>query len=207
MPQTLVIEPPMAHSADHSSPLAAILTARALMATDRTAALAQLNDLFRSGTVPHHLDGPHRGLLVTTTFAPGLDSLIGAWSRRYLRWQGKRFTPTGGDNLWRRYRGAGDTIFWKCNDLLRWEAVKESADTYRAFPFRTTTGPGVVDPDRVVLKILYESRPNPFPVRQVLDELVDLGDGVYLGKAHGRRPGGWRLCAYFALIGGVDGRQ
>lgn len=197
--QTATIEA-RAPDAISSGPLAAIEAARDMTAGERAAALAALDALFRSGTVPEQVEGRYHGILVTTTFGAPVDRLIGAWARRNLRWLGKRFTATGGDNIWRRYRGAADHLFWRLNRLLRWRAIEDSRETYRAFPFRTAVGPGVVDSDRSVLKIIYDARPNPLPVRRVLDELVALGDGVYLGKAHGRFLGRWRLCAYFALV-------
>jgi hypothetical protein len=189
------------------APLMAIRSARDLLATDRAATLAALAALFRSGTVPEAIAGPHMGILVTTTVGMPADRLIAAWAAHNLRWLGKRFTETGGDNIWRRYRRVGDTLFWKLNALLRWQAVADSAETYRAFPFRTAVGRGVADKECMVLKIIYDARPNPLPVRRVLDELVALGDGVYLGKAHGRLFGRWRLLAYFALVASADGGQ
>jgi hypothetical protein len=186
------------------APLVAITAARARMRTDRAAALAALNDLFRSGTTPMGLDGPCTGLLVTTTFGPRVDGVTAAVADRWLLWKGKRFAPEGGgDNLWRRFPGPFDPLFWRLNRLLRWGAAPYGPRLYRAFPFRTETGLGVADPERTVLRIIYDARPNPWPVRRVLDELVDCGDGVYLGKAHGRDlRGRWRLAAYFALMSG-----
>lgn len=185
------------------APLAAITAASARMRADRTGALAALNNLFRGGTVPMGLDGPYTGLLVTTTIGPRVDAAMDAFARRWLPWKGKRFAPEGGgDNIWQRFPGPVDPLFWRLNGLLRWEAAPYGPRRYRAFPFRTETGPGLADLDRTVLRIIYDARPNPWPVRRVLDELVDCGDGVYLGKAHGRDlRGRWRLAAYFALIG------
>jgi hypothetical protein len=53
-------------------------------------------------------------------------------------------------------------------------------------------------------KIDYNLNENPpLTVRRVLDELVELADDFYLGKAHvrwGWRPGhGWKTFAYFTL--------
>lgn len=75
---------------------------------------------------------------------------------------------------------------------------------YAAFPFRTYEGAGVVDTDRRVLKIDYDSDENPsFLIRDILDELVQIVPGVYLGKAllSRYRPMNpiWRLAGYFAL--------
>jgi hypothetical protein len=62
--------------------------------------------------------------------------------------------------------------------------------------------PGKVDPDRETLKIDYDSDENPgFLIRDILDELVQVVPGAYLGKVLLRRGGGeeWRLIGYFAL--------
>jgi hypothetical protein len=57
-----------------------------------------------------------------------------------------------------------------------------------------------------VLKIDYDLEENPsLTVRRVLDELVQLSDDLYLGKAHVRwwwRPkDSWQTVAYFMLAG------
>jgi hypothetical protein len=80
----------------------------------------------------------------------------------------------------------------------------DSAQTYRGFAFRTYAAPGLFDQDRTVLKIDYNLKENPaLTVRRVLDELVQLDDGLYVGKAHVRwwwRPqGGWQTVAFFSL--------
>jgi hypothetical protein len=55
----------------------------------------------------------------------------------------------------------------------------------------------------MVLKIDYDLDSNPsLTVRGVLDELVQLDDHLYLGKAHvhwWRPQGGWQMVAYFTL--------
>lgn len=73
--------------------------------------------------------------------------------------------------------------------------------TFLAFPFRTYMGPGKADPDRQVLKIDYNLRANPLlNVRRVLDELVQLSEGFYLGKAHFKwYLGRWQTLAFFSL--------
>ncbi len=206
---TITTRPEAENHTQRRSPREEIEAARTLLATDRARGLAALNDLFRSGTLPSDLDGPLTGVLVTATLATWPDTRMRAWADRDLPWLGKRFTPAGGDNLWLRWPGVLDTVFWKMNGALGWQAVEHSPRRYRTFPFRTAVGQGVADPDRTVLKIIYDARPNPFPVRRVLDELIALGDGVYLGKAYGRLARRWRLLAYFALMesAAVDGAQ
>ena len=75
---------------------------------------------------------------------------------------------------------------------------------YTAFRFRTYGGAGAIDTDRRVLKIDYDLSENPeFLIRAILDELVLVVPGVYLGKALLRRGSpispSWRLVGYFAL--------
>jgi hypothetical protein len=90
------------------------------------------------------------------------------------------------------------------NPLYRGFA-SDGPKTYRGFAFQTYTAPGLFDTDRTVLKIDYNLKENPaLTVRRVLDELVQLDDGLYLGKAHVRwwwQPvGSWQTVAYFSLV-------
>jgi hypothetical protein len=172
---------------------------------DRTQGLAALNQLFRNGKVPDpSLNGRYAGELIAIDIAPGLtqlfDSLLSAW----LPWLGKTFDPA---------QGTGDNIFTRdsyplarfFNPFYRGFAT-DGPSTYRGFAFRTYIAPGVMDSDRSVLKIDYNLKENPvLTVRRVLDELVQVGNQLYLGKAHVRwwwRPrGGWQTVAYFTLAG------
>jgi hypothetical protein len=55
----------------------------------------------------------------------------------------------------------------------------------RGFTFRTYAAPGLADPDRTVLKIDYDLAGNPsLTIQRVLDELVQISENLYLGKAH-----------------------
>ncbi|MGH2524789.1 MAG: hypothetical protein ACRDH2_19960, partial [Anaerolineales bacterium] len=117
---------------------------------------------------------------------------------RWLPWQGKTFDAAA---------QTGDNLF--TNDGL-WLArlmfpgyrgyVPDGPGRSRALQFRTYLGPGTHDPDRQVLKIDYDWDVNPrLIVRDVLDELVQLEEGHYLGKALLRRSGRCVCAAYFAL--------
>jgi hypothetical protein len=190
---------------DMQPPLRELRAAQKLVQHNRTEGLATLNRLFRSGTVPEtQLNGRYAGELIAIDIAPGLtqlfDSLLSAW----LPWLGKTFNSA---------RGTGDNIFTRdsylparfFNPFYR-RFVTDGPSIYRGFAFRTYIGPGVVDSDRSVLKIDYDLKENPaLTVRRVLDELVQIGDHLYLGKAHVRwwwRPrDGWQTVAYFSLAG------
>jgi hypothetical protein len=79
--------------------------------------------------------------------------------------------------------------------------VRDGPRHTRALQFRTYTGPSQLDRGQNVFKIDYDWDVNPrFLVRQVLDELVQVDDDYFLGKALLRQRSGRYVCAaYFAL--------
>lgn len=176
--------------------------ARRQIVRDRASAIARLNDLFRSGVVPNpRLSGRYRGALITPSLNPLLDNLGRALTGWWLPWKGKTFDPA---------TSSGDNIF--TNDglwlsRLIWPSYRgyfaDGPGQSRACRFRTYAGTGTlrVDSGLNVLKIDYDLDVNPkLIIRDVLDELVQIDDGCYLGKALLRRPGNrWACAAYFTL--------
>jgi hypothetical protein len=157
-----------------------------------------LNRIFRLGVPPDPaLDGPTLGILVTPTISRpadlGLRPLASAW----MPWTGKRFdaaTATGDNLLLASARPVARVLF----PSYRLEPLDDGG--YAAFRFRTYVGAGQVDPDRETLKIDYDSAENPrLLIRDILDELVQVVPGAYLGKVLLRRRDAWRLLGYFAL--------
>jgi hypothetical protein len=167
---------------------------------NRAATRAALNDLFRAGTPPTQPpDGRCAGSVALLDIAPGLTQLVEAITRSWLPWKGKTFntiTHTG-QNIFTRDSLLLIRLFFPFYRGV----VEEGFETYRAFRFRTWVGPGLLDPDRTVFKIDYDSPDNPgLTIRRVLDEVVQIGDGVYLGKAHLKWWWGrWQTVAYFLL--------
>jgi len=189
--------------------LGELQAAQALFKQNREQGCAALDSLFRAGIVPGpSLNGPYAGKLVALDVAPGLTQFYQWLTDRWMPWRGKTFNAT---------RQQGDNIFTKDSYLLTRifnpfyrGFVDDGPKTYRAFAFHTYIAPGLFDPDRSVLKIDYNSPENPsLTVRRVLDELVQIGDDLYLGKAHLKwwwRPvGGWQTVAYFTLMGQSTG--
>ena len=174
--------------------------AQALFGRRRAQGLAALNSLFRSGTVPEPpLNGRYVGKLVAIDIAPGLTQLFQSLLNNWLPWLGKTFNA---------YRQVGDNIFTQDSYLLARffnpfyrGFVADEPRTYRGFVFHTYVAPGLADPDRSVLKIDYNLEENPsLTVRRVLDELVQIDDNLYLGKAHVRWWwNAWQTVAYFRL--------
>lgn len=179
---------------------AKIQAARTLLKQGRRSGLAQLNDLFRAGTPPDPpLDGRYAGGLVALDIAPVLTQAIEAIVSAWLPWQGKTFNAAqaGGDNIFTRDSLALAHVYWPLYRGYQDDGLL----TYRAFAFRTYLAPGLADPDRQVLKIDYNLPCNPgLTIRQVLDELVQVADGLYLGKAHLKWWWDkWQVVAYFSL--------
>ena len=156
-----------------------------------------LNRIFRLGVPPDPpLDGPTRGLMVTPILARTLDLGLRALANSWIPWTGKRFDADSGtgDNLLVASSRGPARVMWPSYRL------EPLGDGYAAFRFRTHVGPGRVDPDRQTQKIDYDSDENPrFLIRDILDELVQVVRGAYLGKVLLRRRGEWRLIGYFAL--------
>jgi hypothetical protein len=157
-----------------------------------------LNRIFRLGVPPNPaLDGPTSGILVTPIIPRpgdlGLRALASAW----MPWTGKRFdaaSATGDNLLLPSARPVARVLF----PSYRLEPLQDGG--YAAFRFRTYVDPGRVDPDRETLKIDYDSPENPrLLIRDILDELVQVVPGAYLGKVLLRRKEAWRLLGYFAL--------
>lgn len=160
-----------------------------------------LNHLFLLGASPAPpLDGRYRGDVIALAPGFGLDVPMQLAAGLWMPWKGKVFdaAAASGENVF-------DHAAWRLVRLV-WPGYiglhpdPESPGAFRAFPFRTWAGPGVRDPERQTLKLDYDSPGNPASVRRILDEVVQLSGGVYLGKAHIRGFGGrWRTVAYFAL--------
>jgi hypothetical protein len=184
-------------------PASELRAAQALFRGNRAQGLAALNSLFRRGTPPEPaLDGPYQGEMIALDIAPGLTQFFQWLTNKWMPWRGKTFRASQqrGDNIFTKDSYFLARLF---NPLYR-GFVGDGPKTYRGFAFRTYLAPGLVDADRTVLKIDYDLKENPsLTVRRVLDELVQLDDNLYLGKAHVRwwwRPASdWQTVAYFSL--------
>lgn len=177
-----------------------IHSAQKLLKQNRRQGLAALNDLFRAGKPPDPpLEGAYAGELVTLDIAPGITQLGQLITAVWMPWQGKQFdlARTQGDNIFdQNSRVLARLIFPFYRGF-----VDNGAETYRAFVFQTSVGPGRIDTDRQVLKIDYDLASNPrLSIRRILDELVQVADGVYLGKLHFKWWwGSWQVAGYFSL--------
>lgn len=92
-------------------------------------------------------------------------------------WQGKEFDASA---------SGGINIFGKNQEI-------------RAFPFKTYSGQGLQDTGVSVLKIDYDLPENPWWVRLIVDEAVEVSPGKLLGKIHVKLPIGSVAIGYFEL--------
>jgi hypothetical protein len=166
---------------------------------------AELQRLFRSGRYPSAApDGRTRGTFIGLTLGGPFDRVVGALAGLWMPWLGKRFDAASatGDNLLGLGPARVARLAARVAARLGWAMAVDPDGTARAFPFVTSRGPGMTDPEVEVLRIVYSypGAPSPELVRRVLDEVVEIEPGLLLGKAHLRVAGGrWRLAGYFAL--------
>jgi hypothetical protein len=160
---------------------------------------AELEGLFARGVPPEPpLDGRYDGALLHLTLGPGGDLLFGAVFRLWMPWLGKRFDAEAatGENVF-------DMSAYRAGERLTPAAFRawwpEDVSSYRALRFRTAVTSGRLDPGVEVLRIDYDLPENPPLLRRIVDELVAVQAGVYLGQAILRRGNGGRRLAWFTL--------
>lgn len=176
-----------------------------LVRKDRRRGLDALNELFRGGHVPEPSpDGPYDGQLVALDIAPGVTQALEWLASLWMPWKGKYLTKSDhrGDNIFSRdSRGVMRILFPFYKGMVSYRE-----NTFRAFVFETSVQAGQVDPDRQVFRIDYDRDDNPaLSIRRIVDEVVQVAEGVYLGKIHFKWWwGSWGMLGYFALRPGSE---
>lgn len=164
----------------------------------RADAIAELDALFRDGTAPDpQPDGFLPGELVTMSLTRPTDAFVRWLSGLYMPWQGKKFDREAneGINILKPAARSQLKVLWRS-----YEPNVAPDGNLEAFPFRTRIAPGAIDPNVDVLKIDYDFEANPsFIIRHILDELVQIDDGLYLGKILYRTRNSWHPIGFFSL--------
>jgi hypothetical protein len=186
--------PHAASAAEEVSSLRRRLDAR----VNRADVRARLNALFASGTVPDPApDGFLQGELVMTSTFRALDA-YGRWiSGLWMPWLGKAFEASASTGINRLSPSARlpTRLLWPSHPVRATEP-----GILEAFPFRTRIERGAVDAGTNVLVIDYDFEANPaFVIRRIRDELVQVGDGFYLGKVLMRLRGEVWPIGFFSL--------
>lgn len=164
----------------------------------RAWALSELDDMFRAGRAPDPLpQGMLNGRFLTLSVWGPLDSLTRRIASLWMPWLGKSFDASSmqGVNILTKSARTPMRVLWPT-----YVPERELVDRVEAFPFRNRIAPGELDPDVDVLKIDYDFEANPnLLIRRILDELVEVEDGLYLGKILFRRSGSWMPIGFFTL--------
>jgi hypothetical protein len=166
---------------------------------NRARGLAELDRMYRAGSPPDPLPQgflPGRPL-VTRTWGP-LDGVVQRLARAWMPWQGKSFDLEASTGVNRFVPLAGVRPAFRIM-FPGYRFVTDSGDCMEAFEFRNRLAMGAADPELKVYKIDYDSDANPRLIRRILDELVQVGDGVYLGKILLRVGRGFRPIGFFML--------
>jgi hypothetical protein len=181
-----------------TSRAAAYWHAAALLRLERPAGLTALEAVFADGELPTGLRGPMRGRFLASTIGHHLDPAFEAFTAMWLPWKGKTFEPDAeqGRNLFT----AGARRLMRFT-LPKYRTQAQDNGLCGAFRFVTSTGPSAFTPGVEVMRIDYRDVPeNPsWPIRKILDELVMIEDGRYLGQALMEFRGSMRRAAWFSL--------
>ena len=193
-------QPTDTQDSDMATALTYVRAIQSVLKTDRRRAFASLRDLFRDGDPPEQmLNGRYAGQLLAFDIAPGLTNLADGMAARWRFWLGKTFDAPqhGGDDIYLRSLLHRTQIFWPSYRTY----IEDTPSTWRVFPFRTRLTASIINPSLPVLRLDYDLPMNPrLSVARTMDEIVQLADGFYLGRAFVHWWWGqWQPVAYFVL--------
>jgi hypothetical protein len=164
----------------------------------RAWAMERLDQLFSSGRAPEpQPEGFLSGRLIASTTVGALDALNRRIASLWMPWLGKSFQPASqtGINLLAPSARTPLKVLWPS-----YEPPLATDERIEAFRFTTRVEPSAIDASLPVLKIDYDSDDNPaFIIRRILDELVQIDEGLYLGRALYRTRDRWHRLLFFSL--------
>lgn len=143
---------------------------------------------FVEGKVPD--PGPHN-------FYPGVPHVL---LDKKTPWLGKSFDSDKqmGFNI---FTPTGARILKIATPFYSRFSLNSQGNT-NAYYFRTWTGKGKKDSETDVIKLDYSDPENPWLIRIILDEIVEIAPNNYLGKIHVKMlPGFYVTIGYFGLQG------
>ena len=113
-------------------------------------------------------------------------------------WLGKSFDASQrqGYNI---FTPQGASVLKILSPLYKRFSVNPEGNT-DAYYFQTNAGAGLKDEETEVFKLNYNSPENPFPIRIILDEMVEVAPDEFLGKVHVKVfPGYYATIGFFGL--------
>ncbi len=175
------------------------LAERLIPGRNRAEVISRMDAMFAGGVAPDPPpSGFHTGrLLATSTWGPW-DGVVMRIAQAWMPWLGKRFSPSTGTGL-NCFTPTTATRVWLRALFPRHAPEANTPSRLEAFPFRTCVGPGKLDRDVSVLKIDYDFEANPTPIRHILDELVQIAPGRYMGKVLFRSGTRYHRIGFFSL--------
>ncbi|MBE9006140.1 hypothetical protein IQ259_14030 [Fortiea sp. LEGE XX443] len=178
--------------------------ARRQLKYDQKSGIAALDNIYRRGIVPNQLlNGRYWGEFLASNFHPVLDNLLDIITKIWLPWEGKKFDAQNntGDNIFTNDGLLLGRLIWPFYNGY----VVDSRGRSLAFKFQSSLGRCLLEPDIEVLRLNFDLPGNPqFLIRDLVDQLVQIDDDFYLGKAVLKHPeGGWFCAAYFTLSSGL----
>jgi hypothetical protein len=167
---------------------------------NRAQVLARLDEMFRAGSAPDPApDGFLPGRALATSIWGPFDTFAQWLAARWMPWQGKIFDTREQSGVNRFVQAPASRLALK-TVFPGYTPEKTTEDHIEAFPFRTRVAPGEVDREVAVLKIDYDFEANPnFLIRRILDELVQIAPGRYLGKILFRASARFHPIGFFSL--------
>jgi hypothetical protein len=165
---------------------------------DRRGALAEIEACFVAGAPAEDLDGRYEGRVLATTFGTLLDAPFRWISNLWMPWKGKVLNAerTEGRNLF--------TSSFKVPKRILWPGYRDEEAAgpgmFTTYRFTTWSGPSPFTAGVTAFKIDYDLPESPrFLIRSILDEVVQIDEGVFLGQALLKWHGEFRRAAWFQL--------
>lgn len=151
--------------------------------------------LFEKGSPPKNLNGFYKGKLELFIPINTIERIGALLLMFWLPWYGKNFyyKYNKGDNVIPQYM----SLFIRSRFGKRTLFKKETKGMH-VFPFKTHITKALRD-RLSVLQLDYNLPENPPKVRQIIDELVEIDNHTYLGKAYIKTGKKTRLVAFFSL--------
>jgi hypothetical protein len=166
---------------------------------NRAQVLARLDDLFRKGSPPEEWpSGFLPGRLLTTSVWGPMDTAVLRITRLWMPWKGKIFDPGAKSGVNKFDNTMANRAMLKAV-FPGYTPERVTADRIEAFPMRNRIEGGATDPDVQVFKIDYDFEANPTLIRHILDELVQVAPGRFLGKILFRTGSKFHPIGFFAL--------
>jgi hypothetical protein len=170
---------------------------------DRRRALAEIEACFVAGDPAQGLDGRHEGRVLATTFGSLLDVPFRWISNVWMPWKGKVLSAE---------RSEGRNLFASSFTLPKrvvWPGYRDEeaagSGMFTTYRFTTWSGPSSFTPGVTTFKIDYDLPESPrFLIRSILDEVVQIGEGVFLGQALLKWRGAFHRAAWFQLRSPAD---